>query len=798
MAPHWRGGAQVLAVTLGILQCCGWLSGQTIRTSVGVTERGPEQWAMSHERVKRGWVWNQFFVVEEYTGTEPLYVGKIHSDSDKGDASIKYTISGEGAGTIFIIDEVTGDIHATERLDREEKTFYTLRAQARDRVTDGPLEPESEFVIKVQDINDSEPKFLEGPYIGSVEELSPVGTSVMKVMASDADDPTYGSSARIVYSVLDGERFFTVDRQTGVIRTAVADLDRETQDRYELVVKATDMAGQMGGLSGSTTVTIVITDVNDNPPRFPQKMYQFSVSEGAGVGTPLGRVIATDADMGENTDMSYLIKDEEGGELFRVSTDGDTQEAVITIKKPLDFENKRTHNVVVEAVNKHVDPRFVDLGSFRDQTIVRVSVSDVDEPPIFIPPAGTIMEVQEDARMGALVGIVTAKDPDMDNVPVRFSIDRSTDLEQIFNIDPVTGAITLGKILDRETAGWHNITVSAVEADNQSMSSQSAVSIRILDVNDNPPELATPYEASICEDAKPGQLIHTISVVDRDEPQSGHRFYFTLAPEASNNRHFTLWDIKDNTAGIRTQRSGFNRQEQNVYLLPILVVDSGPPALSSTGTLTIHVCGCDPDGAIQSCNATAYVMSTALSPGALIALLVCILILIVLVLLILTLKRHRKGQRMSEEEEDMRDNVIKYNDEGGGEQDTQAYDMSALRNLYDFPEVKSSDSGPDLRSVPQWIQNRVVGDGGPADFTVFKGYIRKKVEQADADLSVPPYDSFQTYAFEGSSSPALSLSSIRTLSTTSEQDFSYLSDWGPRFRQLAGYYAPAQAEEEGS
>lgn len=55
--------------------------------------------------------------------------------------------------------------------------------------------------------------------------------------------------------------------------TAVADLDRETQDRYELVVKATDMAGQMGGLSGSTTVTIVITDVNDNPPRFPQSEY---------------------------------------------------------------------------------------------------------------------------------------------------------------------------------------------------------------------------------------------------------------------------------------------------------------------------------------------------------------------------------------------------------------------------------------------------------------------------------------------------------------------------------------------
>lgn len=782
--------------------------GQTVRTSA-VTSTKP-----GNDRVKRGWVWNQFFVVEEYTGTEPLYVGKIHTDSDEGEGNIKYTISGEGAGSIFIIDELTGDIHATARLDREEKAFYTLRAQARDRLSNDPLEPESEFVIKVQDINDSEPKFLEGPYITSVAELSPIGTSIMKVTAIDADDPTYGSSARVVYSVLDGEKFFTVDKHTGIIMTAVADLDRETQDRYELVVKATDMAGQLGGLSGSTTVTIVITDVNDNPPRFPQKMYQFTVSEGAAVGTPVGRVMATDADMGENTDMTYLIKD--GGDLFKVTTNVETQEAMVSIKKPLDFETKRTHNVVVEAVNKHVDPRFVDLGTFKDQTIVRVSVTDVDEPPLFYPAEGTMLEVQEDAKVGALVGVVSARDPDVKNKPVRFTIDRNTDQEMIFHIDPDTGAITLGKILDRETAGWHNITVKAVEAENHAMASQSSVSIRILDVNDNPPELASPYEASICEDAKPGQLIHTISVVDRDEPQTGHRFYFTLAPEASNDRHFTLWDVKDNTAGIRTQRSGFNRHEKNVYFLPILVVDSGPPSLSSTGTLTIHVCGCDTDGAIQSCNATAYVMSAALSPGALIALLVCMLILIVLVLLILTLKRHRKGQRMAEDEEDMRDNVIKYNDEGGGEQDTQAYDMSALRNLYDFPEAKSAEPGPDIRSLPQWIQtSRLNGttlragaeasavaslgvEAIAADFSLFKGYIKKKVEQADADLSVPPYDSFQTYAFEGSSSPALSLSSIHTLSTTSDQDFSYLSDWGPRFRQLAGYYAPGNLEEEGS
>ncbi|KAG8131437.1 hypothetical protein E2320_009368, partial [Naja naja] len=387
----------------------------------------------------------------------------IHSDSDEGDGSIKYTISGEGAGTIFLIDELTGDIHATERLDRERKTFYTLRAQARDRQTNQLLEPESEFVIKVQDINDSEPRFLGGPYIGSVAELSPIGTSVLQVLASDADDPSYGTSARVAYSVLEGEQHFTVDSKTGVIRTAVPNLDRETQDRYEVVVRATDMAGQLGGLSGSTTVTIVITDVNDNPPRFPQKMYQFSMVETAPVGTLVGRVRAEDADVGENTDMAYQIKEEGALGPFRVATDSNTQEALISLQQPLDFEAQAVHTVVLEALNKFAEPRFMGLDTFRDQTLVLVSVLDADEPPEFRPPGGPL-EVQEDALVGSLVGVVSAVDPDAAGRPVRYALEPPEGMEQIFDIDAQTGAILTRQGLDRETAGWHNITVLAMEA----------------------------------------------------------------------------------------------------------------------------------------------------------------------------------------------------------------------------------------------------------------------------------------------------------------------------------------------
>ncbi len=58
-----------------------------------------------------------------------------------------------------------------------------------------------------------------------------------------------------------------------MVRTALADMDREVQDRYLLVVQAKDMIGQMGGLSGTTSVTVMLTDVNDNPPRFARSKF---------------------------------------------------------------------------------------------------------------------------------------------------------------------------------------------------------------------------------------------------------------------------------------------------------------------------------------------------------------------------------------------------------------------------------------------------------------------------------------------------------------------------------------------
>lgn len=104
-----------------------------------------------------------------------FFLHQLHSDQDRGDGSLKYILSGDGAGDLFIINENTGDIQATKRLDREEKPVYILRAQAINRRTGRPVEPESEFIIKIHDINDNEPIFTKDVYTATVPEMSDVG-----------------------------------------------------------------------------------------------------------------------------------------------------------------------------------------------------------------------------------------------------------------------------------------------------------------------------------------------------------------------------------------------------------------------------------------------------------------------------------------------------------------------------------------------------------------------------------------------------------------------------------------------
>ncbi|KAJ0056339.1 hypothetical protein NL108_006462, partial [Boleophthalmus pectinirostris] len=450
-------------------------------------------------------------------------------------------------------------------------------------------------------------------------------TPVTQVTATDADDAGYGNSAKLVYSILEGQPYFSVDPNSATIKIALHEMDREMREEYLVVIQAKDMGGHMGGLSGTTTVTVTLTDINDNPPKFSKSLYEFVIPEDLPLGKTGGKVWASDRDIGENAKSTYNIIDGDGMGIFEIVTDAQTQEGILRLRKPLDYETRHAYTLKVEATNVRPAPNG-DM-PYKDTATVKIVVADSDEPPVFSKPM-YLLEVKENAPINTVIGSITARDPDSSGSDVRYVIDRHTDLERQFNINLDDGKITLAKPLDRETDMWHNITVTATEVNNHSQISRAIVAIRVMDINDNAPEFATEYEAFLCENGKPGQVIQTLSAVDKDDPIQGHYFDYRLVPEMLNNPNFTIKNNQDNSISVLAKHDTFRRQKQEMYFLPIIVTDNGHPPMSSTNTLTIRVCGCSKDGEVQSCNVEAYVLPIGLSMGALIAILACITLLL--------------------------------------------------------------------------------------------------------------------------------------------------------------------------
>ncbi|KAF7214512.1 cadherin-8-like [Nothobranchius furzeri] len=321
----------VLAVMMVFSRVSGGLLSHTSHPHSLNSQQSGQRSLLLH-RLRRGWIWKELFVPEE--DPTPRVIGQLKSDYDRGEFTIKYILSGEGAGDVFEIDEYSGEIRTLKKLDREEKASYILQAQAINRNTNEPEEPQSEFIIKVQDINDNSPQFQNEPYVSSIPEMSPVGTTVAQVTATDVDDPMFGNNAKLIYSILQGEPYFSVEPKTGIVLTSWPNMDREVQDEYLVVVQVKDMLGLSGGYSTSTTVTVSLTDVNDNGPTFQQHLYTFAIPENAAVGTTVGRIMAGDGDVGINARMTYSLEEDlEGSSTFIIQTDPVTQAGVVLLAK---------------------------------------------------------------------------------------------------------------------------------------------------------------------------------------------------------------------------------------------------------------------------------------------------------------------------------------------------------------------------------------------------------------------------------------------------------------------------------
>ncbi|KAM8873727.1 LOW QUALITY PROTEIN: cadherin-24 [Spinachia spinachia] len=732
--------------------------GDSIRRSGGRQSRRADS-AEPRTRRRRSWLWNQFFVIEEYQGPEPVLIGRLHTDVDAGDGRTKYTLEGEGVGSVFVIDGNTGNIHVTKSLDREEKDQYRLVATATDRQTGRALEPSSEFIIRVQDINDNPPVFPDEPYVAVVPEMANIGTSIVQVTARDADDPTYGNSARLVYAITHGQDHFSVDPQTGVLRTALPDMDRETRDEYLVVLQAKDMGGHLGGLSGTTTVTVRLSDVNDNPPRFRRSAWSFSLSELAAPGVEVGRLSASDADLGENARLEFSIVDSEEADVFNITSR--ERECVIVLNKLLDYESRSSYTLSVAVANPAVDPRYLRKGPFKDQATVRVMVLNADEPPRF-SRARYRLDVSENCAPVCSVGRVDAVDPDTgQSGNIRYSIDPQSDPEASFRIGSDTGSITTVTELDREQEQWHNITVIATQRDNPNLVSRVVVAIETLDQNDNAPELDRQYTTSVCDSSAPGQVllplflphvslhlqtagiclptskwkrgeilprwmdgspcvilpastqvVQVLRAIDRDQAEQDTPIHFSIPPESSSALNLTIRETGGVTASLVLQSAleplpGFSPASLALYV-PVVLRD-GASGLTNTGTVTVTICPClrggmqaeDRGGRLRDrkwerhavCLPTPSASpSLIVSLVTLLALLACVTTLLVVCALSLSLRHQKRDSHSPLEEDDVRENIISYDDEGGGEADTAAFDITALQSMRRMQRMHSSRS----------------------------------------------------------------------------------------------------------
>uniref|UniRef100_A0A665VZF7 Cadherin 24, type 2a n=1 Tax=Echeneis naucrates TaxID=173247 RepID=A0A665VZF7_ECHNA len=783
------------------------------RISKWVTESedGPP---MPRSRLRRSWLWNQFFVIEEYRGPEPVLIGRLHTDMDKGDGRTKYTLEGEGVGSVFVIDSNTGNIHVTKSLDREEKDQYRLIATATDRQTGQALEPSSEFIIRVQDINDNPPIFPNEAYIAMVPEMANIGTSIIQVTARDADDPTYGNSARLVYAITHGQDYFSVDPQTGILRTAVPDMDREKQDEYLVVLQAKDMGGHLGGLSGTTTITVKLSDVNDNPPHFRRSAWSFSVSELAAPGVEVGRLTATDPDLGENAQLEFIILDAEEAKIFNISERD--REAVIVLNKLLDYETCNSYTFSVEVANPLVDARYLKKGPFKDQATVRVMVLNADEPPRF-SQAWYHLDVSENCPPVCSVGRVYAVDPDTgQSTNIRYSIDPQSDPEALFRIGSDTGFISTVLELDREQEQWHNITAIATQRDNPNLVSRVVVAIETLDQNDNAPELDRQYTTSVCDSTAPGQVVQVLRAIDRDQGGQVTPVHFSIPPESSSALNLSVRETGGLTASLVLQsalepRPGFGSSLLTLYV-PVVLRD-GASGLTNTGTVTVTICPCL-QGGMQTedrgkqrdrrwerhmvCLPMPSASPTLIfSLVTLLAMLACVTTLLVVCALSLSLRHQKQDSHSPFEEDDVRENIISYDDEGGGEADTAAFDITALKEMtfrsvviygglctfvYDYGtpsqirqgvgHTVGADLTPQPFALPRGMldNNRCESVGlEPARIDMtnpqtlqIEDLLNFRLDQVTFDLSQPPYDSLQTYEFEGRDSKAESLSSLES------------------------------------
>ena len=485
-------------------------------------------------------------------------IAVMATDEDTGsNAQLRYTISGGNLESVFAIDSNNGNITVAGSLDFERVSSYSLMVTVRDMGV--PVLSSTTFVVvSIQDENDNPPVF--DPNIFSVEwnEDTAVTTVLYTAMATDRD-----AEDELTYSIVSGDTaFFLVNGGTGEVVLS-APLDYELNTSHVLVIQASD-----GSFTDTLQLTVVVRDVDDNPPMFEQDSYFVFISENASVGVNLLAGMAPlrviDEDQGSNAVVQFVIESDDFLNLFDVvAISANTAELILI--GSLDRESQDNYLVTIEARNPN-NP------SQNDTATVNIIVEDVnDSPPVF-NSTRYVFTIQEHASQGTSVGVVYAQDMDIGtNAQVTFFI-TSGDPGSNFIVTTEGEILVSGAVLDREQTAQYSLVLAASDG---VLSTTTSVVITVLDINDNPPQFEQDLiKLTLAENTPASTTLTTLTATDVDSGPNALVFY-SVHPDNS-----TLFGISGD--GALSTLEAFDYETDLTTLLVVVIArDGGSPALET-------------------------------------------------------------------------------------------------------------------------------------------------------------------------------------------------------------------------
>ena len=320
----------------------------------------------------------------------------------------------------FSLDARSGELRTRATLDHETRPEFLLNVAARGRAG---LPGYTQLRVSVTDVNDNRPEF--GPSLGvvAVEENRPAGTVVFASRARDADS---GPAGRVTYQLVrDNKQMFSIDRDTGVLRTRTK-LDYETDQSYSVTIIAADQGSP--ALSSTLTLRVMVQDSNDNAPQFEKELYEVELDESLPKDSQILALQAEDRDSGRHGRLRYSVLEADtlaGRYLALLPTTG-----ILYLARALDREAVGRMELVVEA-RDHGSPPLAAT------TRVRLIVQDSNDNPPVWEQEQFVFKVGENLEPDLLVASLAATDRDTGrNKQITYNLKTAT---SSFRLDGPTG-----------------------------------------------------------------------------------------------------------------------------------------------------------------------------------------------------------------------------------------------------------------------------------------------------------------------------------------------------------------------